>query len=157
MKPKVVILYGIPPVNLKEMWEFGFAIPPCIPKFMKQFADTDKIIFSGFQTLGAIAVASYLKGNGVDVETQDFYVDPVDISKATIVGVSSTFMNLKEVNEITKYVKEKNPKATLVVGGPISWSYPPEKIMNEIADLEVIILREGERTFLDLVKKIQKG
>jgi anaerobic magnesium-protoporphyrin IX monomethyl ester cyclase len=157
MKPKVVILYGIPPVNLKEMWEFGFAIPPCIPKFMKQFTDTDKIIFSGFQTLGAIAVASYLKSNGVDVETQDFYVDPVDISKATIVGISSTFMNLKEVNEITKYVKEKNPKATLVVGGPISWSYPPEKIMNEIANLEVIILREGERTFLDLVKKIQKG
>lgn len=157
MEHKVVILYGIPPVNLKEMWEFGFAIPPCIPRFMKKLADTDKIIFSGFQTLGAIAVASYLKDNGVNVETQDFYVDPVDVSEANIVGISSTFMTLKDVKEITKYVKEKNQEATLVLGGPISWSYPPDKIMSEVPDLEVIILREGERTFLDLVKKIQQG
>jgi anaerobic magnesium-protoporphyrin IX monomethyl ester cyclase len=155
MKNQVVILYGIPPVNLKDLQEFGFAIPPCIPKFMKKLANTTKFIFSGFQTLGAIAVASYLKDNGVNIETQDFYVDPVDVSTAGIVGISSTFMDLKDVNEITEYIKERNPEATLILGGPISWSYPPEKIMSEIPDLEAIILREGERTFLHLIKKIQ--
>ncbi len=157
MKNKVVILYGIPPVNLKDLQEFGFAIPPCIPKFMNNLANTDKFIFSGFQTLGAIAVASYLKDKGVNVETQDFYVDQVDVSEANIVGISSTFMDLKDVSEITEYVKEKNREATLILGGPVSWSYPPEKIMNEIPNLEAIILQEGERTFLDLIKKIQQG
>jgi radical SAM superfamily enzyme YgiQ (UPF0313 family) len=157
MEPEVIILYGIPPVNLKEMWQFGFAIPPCIPTFMKKITDTDKVQFTGFQTLGAITLASYLKNNGINVDTQDFYVDPINITKAKIVGISSTFMNLEEVNEITKYVKEKNPKVTLVLGGPISWSQPPEKILNEIPELEIIILREGEKTFLDLVKKILKG
>jgi radical SAM superfamily enzyme YgiQ (UPF0313 family) len=157
MENKTVILYGIPPVNLKEMQESGFAIPPCIPSFINKLANTDKLIFSGFQTLGAISIASYLRKHGINVETKDFYVDQVDLSEARIVGISSTFMNLKDINEITKYVKEKNREATIILGGPISWSYTSEKIMNEIPDIEAIVLQEGEKTFLNLVKKIQQG
>ena len=74
---KVVILYGIPPTNLKELWDFGFDIPPLNPRFMRGLVDSETVLFSGFQTLGAIALASYLKLNGIEVETQDFFSDEV--------------------------------------------------------------------------------
>jgi len=153
----VVILYGTPPMSLREMWDFGFALPPCIPSFMRDVADSDRVSFTGFQTLGAVAVASYLRNHGVDIEAQDFYVDQVNLSKARIVGISSTFMDLGDVKEIVNYVKEQNPKAIVVLGGPLSWSYPPSRIMNEIPDLDIMVLKEGEKTFLDLVTRIQSG
>jgi radical SAM superfamily enzyme YgiQ (UPF0313 family) len=152
---KVVILYGIPPTNLKELWDFGFDIPPLIPRFMRGLVDSETVLFSGFQTLGAIALASYLKLNGIEVEAQDFFCDEVVISKARIVGISSTFLNLKEITQIVRYIKENNPEATIVLGGPISWSYPPSKIIEEIPEIDFIVLREGEKSFLDLIEKIQ--
>ena len=152
---KIVILYGIPPTNLKDLWDSGFDIPPLIPRFMRGLVNSEKVLFSGFQTLGAIALASYLKINGIDVETQDFFCDQVEVSKARIVGISSTFMNLWEVSQIVTYVKENNPEATVVLGGPVSWSIPLSQIMAKIPDIDFIVLREGEKSFLDLIEKIQ--
>ena len=142
-------------MHLKEMWDFGIASPPCIPSFMKDISDSGEVLFTGFQTLGAVTIASYLRNFGVEVEVQDFYVDQVNLSEARIVGISSTFMDLRDVKEVVEYIKEENPKAITVLGGPLSWSYPISRIMNEVLGLDIIVLREGEKTFLDLISRIQ--
>jgi len=66
-------------------------------------------------------------------------------------------MDVKHVKQIASYVRATNPDATIVMGGPLSWSYPPMNIMKDIPDIDVIVSREGEQVSLELVEKRREG
>ena len=88
----------------------------------------------------------------------DFYLDEVNARDADIVGISSTFMmELDHVREVVKTVKQQNPAATVVMGGPLSWSVSPSEILQAIPDLGIIVRQEGEAAFLELVQALRAG
>jgi p-methyltransferase len=147
----ILILKGIPPLNISFFEEFG--IP--IFTFMRPLIGSERYISIPLQTLGAVTLATYLKRNGVrKVRVGDFYEDEVDVTRAGIVGISSTFMEISHVNEIAKYVREKNPLATIVMGGQVSWSFSHEEILDTIPEIDIIVCREGENTFIELIAAI---
>jgi len=41
------------------------------------------------------------------------------------------------------------------MGGPLSWSLPPSSIMTAVPELDYIVLREGEQTFLELIEALK--
>lgn len=151
----VLIIGGYPPMQIPDLDEFGtLLLPSMIPALL---SNKDRFSFS-FPTLGSVVVATYLQQHGVEVTVKDFYLDEVNARDADIVGISSTFMmEIDHVREVVKTVKQQNPAATVVMGGPLSWSISPSKILQAIPDLDIIVRQEGEATFLELVRALRTG
>jgi radical SAM superfamily enzyme YgiQ (UPF0313 family) len=151
----VLIIGGYPPMEIPDLDQFGtILLPSMIPALLSK---KDRFFFS-FPTLGSVVVGTYLQRHGVEVTIKDFYLDEVNARDADIVGISSTFMmEIDHVREVVKTVKQQNPAATVVMGGPLSWSVSPSEILQAIPDLDIIVQREGEATFLELVQALRTG
>lgn len=151
----VLIIGGYPPMEIPNLDEFGtLLLPSMIPALLSK---KDRFFFS-FPTLGSVVVGTYLQRHGVAVTIKDFYLDEVNARDADIVGISSTFMMaIDHVKEVVKTVKQQNPAATVVMGGPLSWSVSPSEILQAIPDLDIIVRQEGEVTFLELVQALRTG
>lgn len=151
----VLIIGGYPPMEIPDLDEFGtLLLPSMIPALLN---NKDRFSFP-FPTLGSVVVATYLQRHGVEVTIKDFYLDEVNARDADIVGISSTFMmGIDHVREVVKRVKQQNPAATVVMGGPLSWSISPSEILQAIPDLDIIVRQEGEATFLELVQALRTG
>jgi anaerobic magnesium-protoporphyrin IX monomethyl ester cyclase len=105
-------------------------------------------------TIGPAILASYLQKYEFEVEIKDFFSDDLTSIDNEIVGVSSTFLDIHDVREIIRHITQKNEKAIIILGGPLSWSMTPEHLFQELPDLNYIVMREGEETFLELVSVI---
>lgn len=151
----ILIIGGYPPIQIPDLDEFGtLLLPSMIPALL---SNKDRFSFS-FPTLGSVVVATYLQQHGVEVTVKDYYLDEVNAHDADIVGISSTFMmEIDHVREVVKTVKQQNPDATVVMGGPLSWSISPSEILQAIPDLDIIVRQEGEATFLELVQALRTG
>jgi p-methyltransferase len=151
----VLIIGGYPPMEIPDLDEFGaLLLPSMIPAM---FSNKDRVFFS-LPTLGSVVVGTYLQQHGVEVTIKDFYLDEINTRDADIVGISSTFMmGIDHVREVVKTVKQQNPAATVIMGGPLSWSISPSEILEAIPDLDIIVRREGEATFLELVQALRTG
>lgn len=57
--------------------------------------------------------------------------------------------------ELIKLIKKKNPKKTIVVGGPYYFDAPIGKLESELID--IIVLGEGENTLLEIIDKRKKN
>jgi radical SAM superfamily enzyme YgiQ (UPF0313 family) len=99
----------------------------------------------------------YLVEHGIDVKIVDFYLDEVKSFDVDIVGISSTFMSVEDVKQIAERVREENPSATIVLGGPLSWSVLPDQLLHMVPSLDYIVMREGEQTFSELIHLIGIG
>ena len=106
--------------------------------------------------LGAVALATFLRKKGFAVDVQDWYMESVNVADYALVGISSTFLDFMNVEEITQKVRAQNPNCHIAVGGQISWTYRPEDLLNKIPALDTIVYREGELTFFDLATAIEQ-
>ena len=152
-KGKVLIITGFSPVGLPQLDEMGVTSEAHLLTSMSS-RNTFRI---SIPTLGPAVIGTYLQRQGIEVEIEDFYSDEVCAFDADIVGISSTFMGVENVKEIADLVREQNQAATIVLGGPLSWSVSPSKLLQTIPNLDCIVLREGEQTFLELIGGLRNG
>jgi anaerobic magnesium-protoporphyrin IX monomethyl ester cyclase len=97
---------------------------------------------------GLLTLAAYAQQNipRLDVTVYDGNY----ISNADIVGVSTWFSNYSNALSIGKEVKRRNPKATLIFGGPHAGSIPKRVISNN-PFVDYVISGDGERAFVKLL------
>ena len=149
MNDKVLIITGTPPNTVDKLKEMAMVYEPLL--LLMSIAGK-KQFHSSIPSLGATLLGSYLQKHNVPVKINDFYVDDLPSCDEDIIGISSTFCNLEDVITISKYIEEKNPAATIVLGGALSWSFPPAQLFEFIPGINHIVQREGEQTFLELIK-----
>lgn len=151
---RVLILTGFSPIRLPQLEEMGIAFEP-LPVLLSM-SGKDTFRFS-IPPIGGAVIASYLKQRGIEAEIADFYFDDIPSFDADIVGISSTFMGIEDVKRIADLVREQNANAKIVLGGPLSWSIPPARLLQMVPGLDYIVQREGEETFYQLIGQIRDG
>ncbi len=151
---KVLILTGFSPVRLPELQEMGIPLES-LPLLLSMIGK-DTFRFS-IPAVGPVAIASYLRQHGIEVRVADVYYDDVGSSDSDIVGISSTFLTLNDAKTVADLIREQNSSATIVLGGPLSWSIAPKKLLETMPNVDYIVQREGETTFLELIDVIHHG
>ncbi|MBF0492066.1 MAG: B12-binding domain-containing radical SAM protein [Deltaproteobacteria bacterium] len=117
------------------------------PKFEEGFV-------MGKVPLGLAYIASMLQSRGHYVEAYNLVVDPVgniDFDRFDYVGITCLTAFISQVRVLVEWVKEKNPKIKVVVGGP----HPSMKVKDSlfISDkIDFVVVGEGERPFSELVE-----
>lgn len=77
--------------------------------------------------------------------------DIVSSFKPDIVGISMTTLQAKSARELSKIVKTVNSNILVVVGGPHP-SALKLKIFDDFPHVDVVVVGEGEHTFLEIVE-----
>ncbi len=152
IKSRILIVTGFAPVRLPQLLEMGMPVGPI--NFLSGMAGKQTLQFS-IPTVAPAVLGSYLIENGVDVEIADYFIDTEKPYDADIVGISSTFMGIEDVKQIADKIERDNPHAVIVLGGPLSWSIPPQDILKMVPVIDYIIMREGEQSFLELIRAIE--
>ncbi len=154
IKNSVLIVTGFAPLRLPQLADMGMPTGPI--SLLSKMAGKSTLQFS-IPTVAPAVLATFLARHGIDVQVTDCFLDGDRNYDAGIVGISSTFMGIEDVARIAKKAKHDNPLSVIVLGGPLSWSVLPEDLFKAIPLLDYIIMREGEQTFLELVRAIDTG
>jgi anaerobic magnesium-protoporphyrin IX monomethyl ester cyclase len=147
-KTRVLILTGFSSLGLSQLNER--AISSEVLPLLFSMLGKDTFHFT-VPPMGPVAVGSYLKHHNIEVKIDDFYYDGVHSSDFDIVGISSTFMVIEDIEKITGLVRQQNPDATIVLGGHLSWIMPPAVILEKVPNIDYIVLKEGEEALLKLI------
>ncbi len=143
MKKDAIILTGFGPLHISATREMG--IDPRAYEVLASVIGND-IFYSKFRTIGAIAVATFAEEHNLRVQVKDFYNGFIDDCHTNIIGISSTFMGLQHLKEVASFAKRNNPSATIVLGGPLSWSISPSVLFAQVPEIDIIVVGEGEQT-----------
>lgn len=118
-----------------------------------------------FTPLGLGYLASVLEKNGYEIKVIDCQASDIDYSvfrkkisktKIDILGITSTTLTYKSALKIASITKEVWPKCIILLGGP-HVTFWDKEALQECQEIDVIVRKEGEITFLELVKKIESG
>lgn len=119
------------------------------------------VIHSESLPLGIMSIATYLKNSGIETQICDLSIKRQSLKKILdsfrpdIVGLSVT--SIKAVDgalEVSRKIRRRN--IPIVWGGP----FCDGTITRHIFDtglVDIVSFREGEETWLDLIKTIEKG
>jgi len=108
--------------------------------------------------LGAVAEKNGHEVNVIDCQAEK--LEPEDYRKrinqthADVVGITSTTLTYKSALKIANVTKQELPECTAVLGGCHA-TFWDENALNECPSLDIIVRREGEVTFIDLLEKLQ--
>lgn len=111
--------------------------------------------------LGLQLLATVLRGRGFD---SIYDLDPdkgddlysFDYSDAVVlVGMSVTYMTLSSAIKLAEFIKQKNPRAIIVFGGPHATLEPYDAINSR--NVDVVVLGEGEETIIEIADAIKEG
>lgn len=114
--------------------------------------------------MGLYYLAALLLHEGYDTEIVNLYRggDPEKIREilarknADIVGISVFNANRWGGVEIARIVREVNPKAKIVFGG-VGATFLWDHLLRNFQEIDCVALGEGEHTFLQLVRLLEKG
>ena len=118
-----------------------------------------------FALLGLGYLAAVLEKNNYQVDVIDCSVLNLsfedfrsEISKRQpdLVGVTSSTLTYKSALKLVKIVKETCPNCVTVVGGP-HVTFWDDKALEECAEIDIVVRKEGEYTLLELVQRIEAG
>ena len=123
-------------------------------------------LLNGFSQ-GLISLANYVKSHLSTVQTDilDLSTQPFELAKRivekrlpppvgvrTVVGITTTTASYQSALQITRWVRQNAPHATIVLGGPHA-STDPEVILRHHSDtVNAIVVGEGERVLCDLLQ-----
>ncbi|MDD5108761.1 MAG: radical SAM protein [Candidatus Omnitrophica bacterium] len=114
---------------------------------------------------GMACLATYIKERGYDV----YFLDPnlkgmnqaeykefLEFNKFDVIGIGSTTLQIDYALECFKVIKSIFPRTITVLGGVHATLMPQETICAS-ADIDYLILGEGEKPFYHLLEKLIKG
>ncbi len=109
----------------------------------------------GIAYLGAVAEKEGHEVNVIDCQAEHLTVDSFRqrISKENpdVIGVTSTTLLYNSAKEILQTAKTDHPNATTMIGGS-HVTFWDENALNECPSIDVIVRREGEITFIELLR-----
>lgn len=117
------------------------------------------------EPLGLYYLAGVLNSGGISTAIMDFNVQlPTRLEfreylqhlKPKIVGVTSYTLNFSVAQKIVEEIKRIEPRTVTVMGG-VHASALTEEILRDTPALDVIVVGEGEITFLEMCRKILDG
>jgi len=91
----------------------------------------------------------------LDINYEEFKTE-LNKKQADIVGITSTTLTYKSALKIIKIAKEVWPKIITLLGGPHVTFWDKESL-KECPELDIVVRKEGEETFLDIVGRIEEG
>lgn len=115
--------------------------------------------------LGLMYIASMLRESGnYEIGIKDMRLDKLGVEdivkkfkefQPDIIGLSVFTQEANLMHRIAGRIKEENPGCKIIVGGPHATSYPKEIL--EDLNIDYVVIGEGERTIVELVKSIEEG
>lgn len=124
----------------------------CLAAYLLKYGKTVEI-FDAFQGKGNVLDESQFYWSGLSREEIKNKLLEV---KPSIVGITSMFtMHSKGAHDVAKIVKEALPKTLVVFGG----SHPsalPDWVLQD-ANVDIVVIGEGEVTFMEILEKYEKG
>lgn len=112
---------------------------------------------------GLLYIGAFLLSKDIDAEilnlsneNWDECKEIIKEKKPDIVGISCYTFNRHTCIKLAGLVKEINQRIMVVFGGPHS-SIMHEQLLKNSKDIDVIVLNEGEMTFLDMVQRLKEG
>ena len=114
----------------------------------------------GISYLGAVCERAGHEVNVIDCQAEHLDFDQfrkrVAQTNADIVGVTSTTLTYKSAQENIRIAKEELPNCTTMIGGSHA-SFWDENALQESPALDIVVRREGEATFLELLNKLSQN
>lgn len=113
----------------------------------------------GLAYLGAVLIKADIEVVAVDAQISKLNRKQIEAriseNRPDIVGVTSTTLLYKSSLNIAKIAKEACPSCVTVVGG-VHTSFWDQNALQESPHLDVVVRKEGESTFLELAKKVER-
>ena len=118
-----------------------------------------------FALLGLGYLAAVLEKNGYQVDVVDCQIlklsneefrSEISKRKPDVVGVTSSTLTYQTAMKLVKIAREACPNAVTLAGGP-HVTFWDDHALEECPELDVVVRREGENTFLELVQLIEAG
>ncbi|MBT0158921.1 radical SAM protein [Candidatus Bathyarchaeota archaeon A05DMB-2] len=118
-----------------------------------------------FALLGLGYLAAVLEKNQYPVDVIDCQVLKLSFEEfrteigkrqPDVVGVTSSTLTYKTGLKLVKIAKEVNPNCLTIMGGP-HVTFWDDKALEECPELDVVVRKEGENTFLEMVQRIEAG
>lgn len=118
-----------------------------------------------FALLGLGYLAAVLEKKQCEVDVIDCQVLKLSFEEfrreigkrqSNIVGITSTTLTYKSGLKLAKIAKEVHPDCLTVMGGP-HVTFWDDKALEECPELDVVVRREGENTFLELAQRVETG
>jgi radical SAM superfamily enzyme YgiQ (UPF0313 family) len=112
----------------------------------------------GLAYLGAVAEKAGHEVTVVDCQaeklTHDAFRRRISQVPSDIIGVTATTLLYKSAMQLIEIAKEVHPNAVTMLGGSHG-TFWDENALNEYSSLDMVVRREGETTFIELLDKIQ--
>ncbi|MFH1782303.1 MAG: cobalamin-dependent protein [Candidatus Omnitrophota bacterium] len=113
--------------------------------------------------IGIMSLAAILRRNEYnDIKLFDMAIDSMEFiiesclkDKPDLVGLSSDSISFENGTKLVKKIQERYKKTIYVLGG-VHPTIAPEEALRELG-ADIAVIGEGEVSFLELVKKIDKG
>lgn len=134
-------------------------IKPHHKKIYKSF----KCVATEYPPLGLVYIAAILEKNGYNVRIIDMSVEHmaepelIKILKEfspDLIGITATTATINYSFKLASICKKILPNSFMVFGGPHPTALPEESLSNK--NIDVVVKAEGEYTFLELVKELEK-
>jgi anaerobic magnesium-protoporphyrin IX monomethyl ester cyclase len=112
----------------------------------------------GLAYLGAIAENAGHQVTIIDCQaeklTYDTFRDRINQSQSDIIGVTATTLLYKSAMKLINTAKQVQPLAITLLGGSHG-TFWDENALREYPSLDIVVRREGEQTFIELLDKLQ--
>ncbi|MDJ0985999.1 MAG: radical SAM protein [Desulfobacterales bacterium] len=111
--------------------------------------------------LGLAYIAGVLRERHFEVDIIDFDLERdkfrnlakiIDDFCPDILGIAALTLQVDNAYTIAKIVKQKSPEILVVVGGPHPSSLPERTLREAKGNIDIVVIGEGEYTFLEIVK-----
>ncbi|TRO47463.1 radical SAM protein, partial [Candidatus Bathyarchaeota archaeon] len=112
----------------------------------------------GIAYLGAVAEKEGHKVTVIDCQAEKLtyktFSDRIKQTPSDIIGVTSTTLLYKSAMKLITIAKQIHPQAFTILGGSHG-SFWDKNALNEYPSLDIVVRKEGEMTFLELLEKLQ--
>lgn len=114
----------------------------------------------GIAYLGAVAENAGHEVTVIDCQAEklnyEAFRSRISQTPSDIIGVTATTLLYKSAMHLIIIAKEVQPQAVTVLGGSHG-TFWDENALNEYPSLDIVVRREGEQTFLELLGKLQNN
>ena len=112
---------------------------------------------------GLAVIVGYLRDQGLETLLLQYptwknqeYLGVILENPAYLYGFQVNFENYPDIRNLVGLIKEQNPQAKIIFGGPFVVSLYEELLKND-PDLDAVVLGEGEYTVAELTLKLKEG